>query len=110
MSGIHVRAGRGGSLLIFVLAQPGAATTRLGAFSCGGIPGGRVIEVRVAERAVDGQANAAVLRVLARAINIPHTALKLVNGGGARRKTVAVEFGAIEAPLLEARLSSLPPP
>jgi uncharacterized protein YggU (UPF0235/DUF167 family) len=54
-------------------------------------------KVRVASAPERGQANQAVLALLAEALHVPHTQLELVGGGSARDKLVAVQgLSAIE--------------
>ena len=50
-----------------------------------------VLKVRVAAAAADGQANAAVIALLAKALKVPKSALALVAGQTARLKRFAVE-------------------
>jgi hypothetical protein len=46
--------------------------------------------IRVRERAVDGAANAAVVRALAAAYGVPPSAVELLRGITARRKRIAI--------------------
>lgn len=48
------------------------------------------LRVRVAVAPVDGAANAALLRLIARELGIGSGSVRLVAGGAARRKAVAV--------------------
>jgi uncharacterized protein YggU (UPF0235/DUF167 family) len=50
-----------------------------------------VLKVRVRAVASDGEANAAVLRVLARALKVPVRAVSLVAGGRGRVKRLRVD-------------------
>lgn len=52
--------------------------------------GRAVLKVRVAVAAADGQANAAVLALLAKALGRPRSALTLVSGQTARLKRIEV--------------------
>lgn len=65
-----------------------------------------VLRVRVAAAAADGQANASVLALLAKALGRPKSALTLASGQTARLKRFAVE-GLTEAEL--ARAFGAPP-
>jgi len=47
--------------------------------------------VRVRERAMEGKANEAVRRAIARAVGVPPSAVTLVRGATARRKTFEIE-------------------
>ena len=60
-----------------------------------------VLKVRVAAAAADGQANAAVIALLAKALGRPKSALSLLSGQTARLKRISVE-GLSEAELLAA--------
>ena len=53
--------------------------------------GRAVLRVRVAAAAADGQANAAVIGLLAKALGLPKSSLVLVAGQTARLKRIAVE-------------------
>ena len=52
--------------------------------------GTAVLRVRVRAVADRGEANAAVLALLAKALGVPKSSMALVSGGTARLKTVAV--------------------
>ena len=56
-----------------------------------------LLKVRVAAAAAEGQANAAVIAVLAKALRRPKSALTLISGQTARVKRIEVEgLGAAE--------------
>lgn len=73
-------------------------TPRGGADGVAGVTDG-VLEVRVAATPIDGAANEALLRMLARALRVPRTSLRLVGGRTARLKRVAAT-GVTTADLL----------
>ena len=50
-----------------------------------------VLKVRVAAAATDGQANAAVVALLARALGRPKSAVRLVRGASSRTKQLEIE-------------------
>jgi uncharacterized protein (TIGR00251 family) len=50
-----------------------------------------VIAVRVSAPPVDGQANAALIKVLAKALGVPKSRLSIVRGQAARDKLVRVD-------------------
>jgi len=50
-----------------------------------------VLRVRVKAVPDKGKANAAVIALLAKALDVPKTAVTLVSGDTARRKTVVIE-------------------
>jgi hypothetical protein len=52
--------------------------------------GGRELEIRVAEAPTDGSANAAVVRLLARALGVPRSQVEIVGGQTSRHKRIAV--------------------
>jgi uncharacterized protein YggU (UPF0235/DUF167 family) len=64
---------------------PRAASDRVGPFTDG------VLSVRVTRPAAGGEANRAALRVVARALDLPVSALQLTAGGAARHKRLLVE-------------------
>ena len=80
-----------------VLVQPRASRPRLGP-----IHGDR-IKVAVTSPPVDGEANAAVIELVARALGVPRAAVEVIAGTSSRRKTLRVRGGtvaAVEAALL----------
>jgi hypothetical protein len=79
---------------------PRAATDRVGPFRDG------VLRVRVTRPPADGEANRAVLRLVARAIGLPVSRLSVVAGERARRKRITIE--GIDADELGRRLAALP--
>lgn len=64
-----------------------------------------MLRVRVKAVPDKGKANAAVIALLAKALDVPKTAVTLVSGDTARHKTVAVEGDPAE---LVRRLGALP--
>ncbi|MFM8980227.1 MAG: DUF167 family protein [Planctomycetia bacterium] len=80
-----------GRLLLQVKVVPGAASE--------GVAGalGERLKVRVAAPPAAGAANAALLRLLARALGCPQRDLALVAGAGTPRKTVAIRGVALGA-------------
>jgi len=65
-------------------------TPRAGADRIEGVAAG-VLKARVAAPAVDGAANAALIRLLAEELDVPRSDIQLVTGATARRKIVAVD-------------------
>ena len=53
---------------------------------------GELIYVRTTAPAIDGKANAALLPVLARFLDVKHYDLKIVKGIKTREKIIAVDF------------------
>ena len=63
-----------------------------------------VVRVRVAAPPVDGAANAALVRFLAEAVNLPRSSVRLLAGATARRKRVL--FEGVEPADLARRLAA----
>jgi uncharacterized protein YggU (UPF0235/DUF167 family) len=82
-------------------ARPGIGGWREGA------DGREELEVRVAEAPADGAANAAVLRLLAKALGIGRSELTIISGQTGRHKRVAFSLDETE---LRRRLSALASP
>jgi len=74
--------------------------------SVGGTRSG-ALRVAVVEAPVEGEANAACVRALARALGVKRAAVRLAPGAKGRRKRVVVEG---EAPALASRLRELAQP
>ena len=60
---------------------------------------GEVLRVRVTAPPAEGRANAALVRLLARALGAPTSAIRVVSGARTRGKTVAID-GASQAEVL----------
>ncbi len=71
-------------------ARPGIGGWRAGA------DGRDQLEVRVAEVTADGAANAAVVKLLAKALGVSRAEVRLVSGAASRHKRVAVPFDVQE--------------
>ncbi|OGO50874.1 MAG: hypothetical protein A2148_07930, partial [Chloroflexi bacterium RBG_16_68_14] len=52
---------------------------------------GKVLRVRVTAPPIEGEANAALERLLARLLRLPRSAVRVVSGARAREKTVAID-------------------
>jgi uncharacterized protein YggU (UPF0235/DUF167 family) len=72
-------------------ARPGIGKWRVGA------DGREELELRVAEAPADGAANAAVLKLLAKALGISRSELSITSGFSSRNKRVAIPFELDEA-------------
>lgn len=83
MNAPYVRAGQGG-VAIDLLVQPRASRPRLGP-----VHGDRV-KLAVTAPPVDGEANAAVIELVARALGVGRGAVAVTAGASSRRKTVFV--------------------
>ena len=83
-----LRATEGG-VALEVLVQPRASRARLGP-----IHGDR-IKLAVTAPPVDGEANAAVIELIARTLGVPRGAVTVTSGLASRRKTVTVRGVAL---------------
>ena len=82
-----------------IAVVPRASADRVGPYRDG------VLRVRVTRPPADGEANRAVLRLVARALGLPPSQLVLVAGDRARRKRVRVD--GIDGGELARRLAAL---
>ena len=87
-----------GTVLLDLVVTPSAARTELR----GTDPWRHGIVVRVAAKATEGAANAELLRFLARRLELPASAIRIVGGFRSHRKTVAVRGLSLER--VESRL------
>lgn len=74
-----------GALMLQVRLTPRAARDQIVGWD------GDVLRVRVTAPPVEGRANEALMRLLARALHVPPGRLRLVRGQTQRNKVVAVE-------------------
>ena len=65
-------------------------TPRGGLDGIGGVVDGE-LRVRVAAPAVDGEANLALLRLLADQLHVPRSSVRLAAGATVRRKVIAID-------------------
>ena len=80
--------GRSGDrILVTVRVAPRAAANVVGGERDG------ALLVRVTAAPADGKANAAVIRVLAKALDVPPTDIRVVRGAAARTKVLSVPAG-----------------
>jgi len=75
----------GDGVLVFVRARPGASTNRIAGEHAG------ALKVAVAQPPERGRANRAVVELLARALRVRGSAVRVVSGAGAREKRVEVD-------------------
>ena len=87
-----------------VKLQPGAASDRIDSWDVDA-SGRRVLKIRVRARPVDGEANAGLIRFLARSLDQPKSAVSLARGGQSRLKMIVVE--GVDDDALAARLEQL---
>ena len=87
-----------------VRLTPGAAADRIDGWDVDA-EGRPVLKVRVRARPVEGEANEALIKLLAKALGVPKSAVVLQRGGQSRTKMVTVE--GLSEPELKARLTDL---
>ena len=75
---------RDGAVTFDVLVQPRASRAKLGP-----VHDGR-LKVAVTSPPVDGEANAAVIELLAKALGVAKSAVEVVGGATSRRKTIQI--------------------
>ncbi len=83
-----------GSVTFDILVQPRASRAKIGPVH------DERLKVAVTSPPVDGEANAAVIELLAKTLGVPRSAIEVVAGASSRRKTVriaGVTRAAIEA-------------
>jgi len=88
--------GRADSALLRVRVQPRASNDEVVGWE------GATLRVRIHAAPVDGEANEALLALLARALRVPRSAITLVRGSHARDKVVRIEGCSLQT--LEARI------
>ena len=76
-------------LLVDLRLQPGASRAKVDGLATLD-DGATVLKLRVTEPPEDGKANAALIKLLAKAWKLPKSSLSLVAGHSDRRKTLAV--------------------
>ncbi|MCS6626997.1 DUF167 family protein [Roseibacterium beibuensis] len=87
-----------------VRLTPGASADRIDGWDVDA-EGRPVLQVRVRARPVEGEANAALLKLLAKTLGVPKSAVTLDRGGQSRLKMIAVDGLSDED--LRARLTGL---
>ncbi len=84
---------QGGQFVVHVV--PRARTTEVAGRH------GDAIRIRLAAPPVDGAANAELVRFLAERLGVPRSAVSIIRGAAARRKTVSVEGVTTDAAVQE---------
>ena len=87
-----------------VRLTPGAAADRIDGWDVDA-DGRPVLKVRVRARPIEGEANVALLKLMAKALGVPRSAVTLERGGQSRTKMLAV--AGLSEPDLKARLTDL---
>ncbi len=70
---------------IEIRVQPRASRNTISGMRAG------ILRIRVTAPPVDGQANAAAIALLAQALDVPKSSIRLVKGASSRQKTLAIE-------------------
>ena len=73
-----------------VRLQPGAAADRIEGWEADP-EGRRLLKVRVRARPIDGEANDALIRLLAKRLGVAKSSVTMVRGGQSRSKMVVVD-------------------
>ena len=84
--------------------QPAASVDRIDGWEADA-EGRPVLKVRVRARPVDGEANDAVTRFLAKALGVSRSAVSVKRGGQSRLKMISVE--GLDENILRARIEAL---
>lgn len=87
-----------------VRLTPGASADRIDGWDVDA-DGRPVLKVRVRARPVEGEANAALLKLLAKTLRVPKSAVSLDRGGQSRTKMLVIDGLADDE--LRARLTDL---
>lgn len=87
-----------------VRLTPGASADRIGGWDVGA-EGRPVLKVRVRARPVEGEANEALVKLMARALGVPKSAVAIQRGGQSRTKFLVIE--GLSEPEAKARLTGL---
>jgi hypothetical protein len=81
---------------IAIRVTPRSARPGIGGW-CAGADGREQLEVRVAEAPADGAANAAIVKILAKALGLARSEVTIVSGHSSRHKRVSVPMEAEKA-------------
>jgi uncharacterized protein YggU (UPF0235/DUF167 family) len=73
-----------------VKLTPGAASDRIDGWDADA-EGRPVLKVRVRARTIQGEANEALVRLLAKALGLPRSAVSVQRGGQSRTKSLVIE-------------------
>lgn len=86
-----------------VRLTPGASADRIDGWNVD-VEGRPVLKVRVRARPVEGEANEALIRLLAKALGAPRSAVSLARGGQSRLKMI--EVAGLDDAELRARITA----
>ena len=87
-----------------VKLTPGASADRIDGWGVDA-DGRPVLKVRVRARPVEGEANAALILLLAKSLGVPRSAVSLARGEQSRRKMIEVD--GIDDEVLRVRLTGM---
>ncbi|GEM_PF-3013942 len=87
------------SVSLEIIAKPGSKRPRI-------VRRGPDVVVAVRERALDGAANAAIVRLVAEWLGVPPSCVGLQRGAAGRRKLLKIE--RVDAAALRERIDALP--
>ena len=87
-----------------VKLTPGASADRIDGWDVDS-DGRPVLKVRVRARPVEGEANAALILLLAKSLGVPRSAVSLARGGQSRRKMS--DLDGIDDEVLRVRLTGM---
>lgn len=90
--------------LLPVRLTPGAASDRIDGWDVDA-EGRPVLKVRVRARPVEGEANTALVKLIAKTLGVPKSAVRLQRGGQSRTKML--EIDALSDDELKTRLTGL---
>lgn len=82
---------------------PGASADRVDGWGVDA-DGRAVLKVRVRARPVEGEANEALIKLLAKALDVPRSAVVLARGGQSRLKMIAID--GLDDEAIRTRLSA----
>jgi uncharacterized protein (TIGR00251 family) len=83
---------------------PGASVDRIDGWDVD-VEGRPVLKVRVRARPVEGEANTALIKLIAKTLKVPKSAVTLERGGQSRTKMLSI--AGLSEPDLKARLTDL---
>ena len=87
-----------------VKLQPGASADRIDGWDAD-VEGRPVLKVRVRARPVDGEANQALVKYLAKALGVSKSSVTLARGGQSRLKMIVVD--GLDEAALRARIDAV---
>jgi len=86
-----------------VRLTPGASSDRIDGWDVDAV-GRPVLKVRVRARPIEGEANEALIRLLAKELGVPRSGVSLARGGQSRLKMITVE--GLDEAQVQARITA----